>query len=360
MKLNPFIAFVMPVWACLLHPANVMAEEQVRVLVPPFESQGYLGENVANVLGFQLLGTLSDVDKNTSGVIIFGTQPLKTFSEESAIERALNLTNLAHLVIWGKAYSFSDGVGIQANLSFTPFRLKDANRKHREIWTIHVPSGESIVELKVDLPRQSYSFPAILLSPEAVSEFEKIFEKLVIFGDPALTKQVGTMAGAFRAYQYLPDRAEIESNGVRGWVRLPLGWASQSVVSSFSAAYIRLLRGDWLGAEMLLENIVQSENLNAEIRIDISLLLGLTREMQGKSGVSQFLTAVNENEFDVSAIKYLIMGRVADIMRASEKSDARDEAYGQLVQDLGEYAFLFSGDDEWFRDVGTAASLLKP
>ena len=356
MRIAPLLASLLAAVA-MFSPAAAWAQakEQVRILVPAFTAEGHLGENVANVLRLQISGTFQEAETGTRALMVFKPKPLKDFTQDAAVASTLKLTTLTHMVLWGRAYRFDDGVAVQAYLSDSPFRLKDKLRIPREVWTIQVGDAPP---LAVDLPRQIYTFGTIVLSPKIVATYDKVMGSLPIFEDLTFTKQIGTIQEAFRAFQYKNDAVELASGGKRGWVQLPMLWAEHTEISDFTGAYIRILRGDWQGADVLLRALLESKKEPAEIQVDTLLLLGLSREKRGLSGADQFEAAAQLNEFDAASAMYLIMSRIAETQRAVEGSTERAGALDRLDSALNRFAGLFSADNVWFTTARAAQKSL--
>jgi hypothetical protein len=311
------------------------------------------------VLRLQISGTFQEANTGTRGVMIFDDAPIKSFTQEAAISRSLALKNLTHLVLWGKAYRFADGVAVQAYLTSTPLRTRDPSRQRRELWSMKVGKDVDAVQLSVDLPRQTYGFSTVVLSPGLVDRYDQVLGKLDIYKDRTFTQKIGTVDNAFRAYQYQPDGVELQSGGVRGWVPLPMIWAENSEIGDFTGAYFRILRGDWQGAAALLRPLRQRANMPADIRIDTLLLLGLAQEKRGQSGVKLFEEAMALNDLEAGSARYLIMGRLSAAQRATAGSPERAAQLDKLKADVASFGFLFPADDQWIGDVQRAAKVLS-
>src|SRR5262249_40578174 len=95
-------------------------EDQVRIFVPAFTGLDTLGKNVSNVLRLQISQTFEAGTTFGRGVLLWEDRPLKELSHNEAMRRATNIGTLAHLVLWGTAVQYGDGVVVQTYLTLTP------------------------------------------------------------------------------------------------------------------------------------------------------------------------------------------------------------------------------------------------
>ena len=255
-------------------------QKQVRILVPAFAGEARLGLATANLLRLQVSSTFQVAGTDTRAMMVFDDRPLLMRTHESAQDRSVDLGTLSHLILWGQSYEYPDGVVVQAHLSTSPWLQERADRP--ELWAFDIAGEE--VGIAVELPRELYEFPPVVLSLEAAKHYQEL-DGLIIYRDRAGTQPVGRFRDIFRAYEYHPDAVRLESGGARGWVPLPHVWRERSEIVDFVGGYIRLLRGDWPGAAQLFRSVLEREDITPEMRIDSNLFLGLAAEKQGRSGL---------------------------------------------------------------------------
>jgi hypothetical protein len=287
-------------------------------------------------------------------MMVFDDKPLPARTHESAQNAGVRLGTTAHLVLWGQSYEYPDGVVVQAHLSTTPY-LQEGREERPELWTMDIPAAEPIA-IAVDLPRELYEFPPVMLSLDAAKHYQDL-DGLVIYRDRAATQPIGRFRDIFRAYEYKPDAVLLESGGVRGWVPLPYVWREKSEIVDFTGGFIRLLRGDWAGARQSFQAVLGRESITPEMRVDAQLFLGLIAEKTGHSGLQQFRAAVELNEFDRAAARYLLMGLLADAARSS--GPGRQQALAALRKEVEARAFLFPADGNWIPTLRRAITALE-
>ena len=347
------IALVATLCAAVPSAAAGQVRDQVRILVPVFSGDARLGATTANLVRLQISRTFQVAGTDTRAVMVFEERQLGIRSQEGAIAAGLRPGSLAHLVLWGQSYPYPDGAAIETYLSITPW-LYEGRRERPELWKIDLPGAQPI-QIRAELPREIYQFPPIVLSAEAAAHY-KSMDSLVIYRDRSFTHPIGRFRDIFRAHRYEDGAVLMESGGVRGWVPLPYLLSDGSEVVDFVGGYIRILRGDWSGAEQLLRGVAEAPSASPEMRIDANIFLGLCAEMRQQSGLRYFEAAAAENRYDRSAAIYLLMGRIAQAMRLAGGS--RAEEIARLRRDLAANAFMFTEGNAWLAEVRRAADRL--
>ncbi len=335
---------------------------QRRLLLPAFEGPGEVGVVAANVIALQIgrsfrIGGAKAGDAGAFGEGVFhlDLEPLKEMTFEEAMRRALRIDVLAHLVLWGRAYSAGDQVVVQAFLTATPV-LYELTRQRPELWVLEYrPAGtERATTLTADLPSAHFAFAPIVLSAEVVKRYGSI-PGLVIYADRHFTRPLGHIGHAYRALRYEPDAVYLSAGKLKGWVQLTDLGRQESEVSTFASALFRLLRADWTGAAELFERVLQMPQLSRTLRIDALLMLGLAHEKQGRSGRGWFREAMQLNPFRVETCRYLVQAEIADLKR-NPTDRGRVPALEAL---LDRCRVLFNPEDEWLKNVQFIVGLLR-
>jgi hypothetical protein len=331
------------------------------LLVPAFDGAGELGTRVANVLALQIYRTLRAGDSVQSGepfgrgVLAWDPQPLNEMSFDSAVRRALNLDNPAQLILWGRAYTLGEDVVVQAYLTATPvlFRLTG---DRREVWRVEyrIDGVEKPIALTADLPSSHFAFAPVVLSREAVKRYRSI-PALTIYEDRGFTKPKGQMGLSSRALRFETGAVFLRSEDIVGWVPLPDLSERESEVSIFSGAVLRLLRGDWEGADTLLQRVLEMPQLPRSIRIDALLLRGLAREKQGMSGLEWIQQAFELNPYRSETCRYLVQAELAALVRARPNGRTAANLNGALSR----CRVLFDPNDEWLSHADTIVSSMQ-
>ncbi|MCP4687916.1 MAG: hypothetical protein GY859_07680 [Desulfobacterales bacterium] len=139
------------------------------------------------------------------------------------------------------------------------------------------------------------------------------------------------------------DALLLSSNGVKGWVRLPFFSNHPSEAILFSKGIVRLLLGDWRGSREDFSAVLLNKNIPQNLRIDALLYIGLTKEKSGRTGSREFEKAFNINKLEKSTASYLLMSRIADIMRARQGHDR--EGINLSISKFKETIFRHKGRD---------------
>jgi hypothetical protein len=328
------------------------AEDQVRIFVPAFTGMATLGKNVSNVLRLQISQTFreSDGTGNTfgRGVLLWDDRPLKELSHDEAMRRATTIGTLAHLVLWGTAIHYGDGVVVQSYLTVSP--LVSFRERKPEVLAISVntPSGKK--DLSLDIPSVHYNFRPRVLRKEIVDKYQTI-SNLPIYSDQNFQNIVGSIGPEFRAHQYQKDAVNLTSGKVTGWVPLPSLADSHSEIISFTSAIIRILRGDWVGARELLEQTAKSDNLPQAILIDTTIYNGVIEEKLGRSGLRYFYSAYDLNKFNKVSAQYVIIGLVSEKLRLEKSGKSTKNVSEEASRFLRESNYLFVTDESWMENA---------
>lgn len=349
----PKLRLVLAALALTFATAAARGQDEVRILVPAFSGERQLGLATSNLLRLQVSQTFQVAGTPTRAVMLFDDEPLRARSHEAARDAGTRFGTMAHLVLWGQSYEYPDGVVIRAHLSTTPLLYRGRPRRP-ELWAIDIP-GRRPIGIRAELPRSLYEFPAMIVPIDAARHYRNV-DALVIYRNRDFTQPIGRFRDEFSASVYEADRVLLESGGVRGWVRLPHLIEQRTEIVEFVGGYLRLLRGDWPGAQELLRSVLRRETITSEMRIDSHIFLGLIEEKRGRSGLDHFRRAQALNEYDFGAASYLLMGHVAQAMRPGAD---RRQAVAALREQLAANAALFAPDDRWIATVRRAADALE-
>lgn len=327
-------------------------EEQVRILVPAFTSDDYLGRNVSNVLRLQISQTFRESDGKGGhfgrGVLLWDTKPLKELTHEVAFRRATDIGTLTHLVLWGTAIQYGEGVVVQSYLTVSPLEVEREFRPQVLLLSLNTTKGEKT--LTFDIPSLHYNFRPVVLQKNIVDKYQTI-TGIPIYADNNFKKVVGSIGLEFRALKYQNDAVFLRSGGTTGWVELPELWNSHSEIVSFTSAIIRIFRGDWLGARELLQKVIENTNTPQAILIDAQIFNGIIEEKLGNSGVSYFLSAFNLNKFNKVGAQYVIFGLLAEKLRLDKEKINSDDISKKLLEFINEVKYLFPDSDTWLQNV---------
>lgn len=334
---------------------------QRRILVPSFQGADELGTRAANVLALQISRTFRASDGKRSGepfgrgVLLWDPEPMGEMSYAGAMRRAMDIGTLAHLILWGRAYTLGDDVVVQAYLTATPVLFRLTEPRH-ELWSVEYrpDDADRKITLISDLPSSHFTFAPVVLSDDAIRHYRSI-PALTIFADRDFTEPVGRIGKEYRALRYESDAVYLRSGEAEGWVPLPNLSDRESEVSVFASALFRLLRGDWEGASVLLKRTLEMPQLPRSIRIDALLLQGLAAEQRGHSGLEWIQAALELNPYRVEACRYAVQAEVAALARKPPNARSSEALGSRLAQ----CRILFDPQDEWLKNVDSILTSLR-
>ncbi len=318
--------------------------------IPAFDGPDAIGLNVATVLNLRTWKTFRrkpwpdnprDLDFGSAG-ITWDTELLPEQSHQAAERRIESWTIGAQMVLWGRAYPYGSGVAVQPRLSLP---LYNDGRVHRnEVWNVTV-DGQTV---EADLPARRYELPPILLDAGLVERY-RAPTVMTIYRDRQGDAVIGRVGSSFVGEIIEADKAQVRSDGVRGWIRYPGLGSSSSGVVDFIAGLIRIYRADWGGAASALGRVLENPAVKPRIALDARLLRGMARERDGRSGRDDFATALRlDPDYDV-AVRYLVM---ADLSRLASANVAdRPPLRARISETLDAHLHLFSTEDPWLIDV---------
>lgn len=330
-------------------PVNSEADNQIRLFIPAFHGPDSLGLNVATILNLRTFRTLRKSPypnpKKLSfgnGMIKWSDEPLEDFSTESAEKAANSEEVAAHLVLWGEASTYADGVIVNTHLTLV--NLENATMS--KFWQIsYAPKS---IDLYISLPTKHYTFNPIVLEPSIVSQYKNP-GALKIYSDKSLKNPVGILTGDdFLAAKHEPDGEWLIEPKPGGWVPLPKISSIPSEIPDFTGAMIRIYRNDWDGAKDLLNNVYKNDSISNSLRIDTLLLLGLIEEKKNLSGYKYFNEAFNLNPLYKSSASYLVMGYFSDYTRKLKNHVEDNSLIEKIRLLLKENSYLFDKNDQFF------------
>lgn len=328
-----------------------VAAEPLRILVPEFIGKEPLSQHVRTSVYFELIKAFRAVDTPDKGAwILYGQQPLEKATHDAVLAAAKWPSVRADLAVWGKVHQYDDGVVVQLRLTLTPLLKKRQVRP--ELWLLSLNTKEGLQHFELDIPGQFYEFEPLQLNREAIIEFQDP-QGMPLYSKRNGGRQIGRLGEMIRFYEIHEDGILIATDGKKGWVRTRPLAARKSEAISFSKGMVRLLRGDWRGAQRSFSQVLDNTDIPQKLRIHNLLYLGLAKEKGGSSGRQEFAAAYALNRLDRNAANYLLMSRVAEIARYQQqnKMTAMRQAQQLLAADLAATRMLFDKNDQWYRRV---------
>jgi hypothetical protein len=329
--------------------------------VPPFDGPENIGLNVATVLMLQLFRTLRKTPSPNPTEISFaeasllwGESPLREPSHRAAEQAAADLN--ARLVFWGRAANYADGVLVQPFLTLAPVPPKATTSPEMSpgTWRLTLREGANGGEpllVERGLPANGYAFEPIVLRKDVISRY-RTPRALKVYTDKSEREEVAVLVGgAFRARKHEADGTWLVEPA-RGWLPLtalptPSGRTHEAV--AFAGGVMRYLRTDWVGAAQLMRKVLDNPLTPTAVRVDALLYLGLSAEMQQRSGRREFEKALALNSLSQPAAAYLIMDALAVCLSGRSAGRSTQGARLDRAKELlDKERHLFEPTDPWF------------
>ncbi len=338
-----------------LIPANLMAGvDQVSIYIPSFDGPKELGRNVATVLNLQIWQTLRRAPwpENPDnlhfgyGLIYWDNETLSEQSHTEAERTIKGLSMLAQMSFWGKAYQYGGGVVVQSNLSIPAYN--DFRENKFEIWKTKL-NGKTI---ELDIPRRRIEMSSIVLEPSVIEKYS-LPSALKMYKNQVGDEEVGEVGDSYVAIKFVPGFAYVKSKGIKGWVRLPQLSKRPTEIVDFVAGVIRVFRGDWRGAAVKMQGVINNANTKRPLKIDAYLYRGMALERQGESGRKMFEYTYRLNPYSKTTIQYLIMSDLSALNRLTgvTKDKEGNEIKKRIKDTILEYRYLFRDDNPWLFKV---------
>lgn len=336
----------------LLFTAGAVAAEPLRLLVPAFFGPEPLSQQVRTSLYFEMIKAFSAIDAPDKGAwILYGEEPAAAPTHDAILATAAWPSVRADLAIWGQVHAFDDGVVLQLYLSLTP--LLRQRQVRPELWSLTLRGRDrKQYQLSLDLPGRYYAFEPVLLSREAILQLSTP-QGIRLYSARQGGEPIGSVGEVMRFYEIYDDALLIATDGRKGWVHTRAITRSDSEALAFAKGMVRLLRGDWRGAQQSFAIVLANPAVPQGLRIQALLYTGLAMEKGGGSGRKEFEAAYRLNRLDRSAAAYLLMNCLADLarMQAGADSAVQAAALARGRQTLNTTRPLFAVDDPWLHKV---------
>lgn len=336
----------------------IAKSDKVRLYVPVFEGEKALGKNVATVLSLQIWRTLRMAPSPNPDNLNFGRGIVQWSNEHFDSQNLTETTKLAigmntQMILWGSAFEYGDGVIVQTYLSLPNY--KDNRSTTPEIWTVQFPLSKKAFTISADIPRRQYEFSPIILSKSIVQQYISP-DAIKIYDEKYPNKEIGTVGNDFKAIMHQGDKVLVKSfdNGKRGWVYLPLLYSQQNEVINFVGGLIRIYRGDWQGAQQLMQQVINSPKTPTTLKIDAYLYQALAKEKIGGTAHAELEKAMALNPYLKSTIKYVIMSDLERLKKAiiyRETKTKIKKIISKIKKIVDDNSFLFAHDDQWLTNV---------
>lgn len=365
--LTLILVSVLPLQAQVFTPVNVF--------IPTFRSpkgKEEVGLKTATLFGLQIWRTYSRHTTARSSFdnahILFSsnTRP-STYAEVEALAR--KQTKKPHVVLWGSASDYGNGIVVESNLLIRRREVKGGLGP--EFWSVTIPTRKRSLTVSVDVPARQYEFAPIVLDPGLVSTLyeatlrrsgTEIYELkstgAVVIGD--------LRRGSVEALGHDGDwsRVRIAANHRLGWVYLPGLSKNPSEVVDFCGGIVRILRKDWSGAVSLFQEVVNTSEAPTAIKVDSYLYMAAAYDRMDDpaNSFAMVAKAYELNPYSKATTKYLYMSYLARLARVLPRIAEREEAERIIASAhdlLSKNKVLFADDDRWVKQVEQIIAELK-
>lgn len=334
------------------------SEDEIRILIPAFDGPDNLGFSVSTFINFQVFRTLRKAPtpnpKQLSfgeGKIVWSDSTLSRQSHKVAEEIAMEIRMLAQLVFWGKVWPYGDSLLVQAYLTMPYY--KDHRQERLEVWDEKLSYGRRSFHFAVDIPRRRLRFPPIYLRKDFVKAFSSP-HAIPIYRNPNKEVEIGRVGKDIEAIEVMDEEwVKVVSNGNEGWIQLPLYAEEQLAIMPFIGGLIRIYRGDWKGAYILLDKVVNAKGSSITLRVDALLLQARSLIEQGKDGMAKIETAFELDPYSDIVVTYYLMAGVSNLGRLISSSQI-EKAAGEVLKLkalMARKGYLFSDDDPFTSEL---------
>ena len=319
----------------------------VRVSTPVFSGDP-AGRAVATAISLQIWQTLRLAPGQQSP--LQGEVSWEPALAEPSFEtaEAVGLERGAQVVVWGEAAALGDGVLVTAHAVLP--RIEGA--RSFQGFGIALGVADAPAMLRLDIPRRRYDFAPITFSRAALARFTEI-GGFPVYSSPTGGRVVGRLgAQSFRALGHAGSATQVVFDGKLGWIRLPELAQLDNEIALFVGGVVRVLRGDWEGAEELLGEVIARQRTPSEVAIDARLYRAIARFQRRAPGWKDDAeSAVAMNPFLRSSAATLLALQAAHAQDLLPTAEGGRQARAVLSGTAERYRGLFAEDDPWLRTV---------
>jgi hypothetical protein len=257
------------------------------------------------------------------------------------------------MTLWGSATPYGNGVVVQTYLSIPEY--EDGRDQHNERWTVTLtPPGKKDLTISADIPRRRYEFSPIVLTAEVVKTYSSP-GAVKVYREKSLKTPLGVLGNSFVARQHEGDLVLVKTGELPlGWVHLPRLSRERNEVVDFVGGLIRVFRGDWEGAIVLMNRVVLASRAPAALKVDAWLYMAFAHARQGQSSAEAIAEAQTLNPYSREVAVYAVMGEMeqaAQALREKRKDFVIADAVQRIEAILQSNRNLFAVDDSWLAQV---------
>jgi hypothetical protein len=315
------------------------------IYVAPFSGDADLRQAVVAVLNLQIWRLLEKENAKSPGVQ-FGCGFVEPGSPQAPM--------YAQLLLSGSVGRISEDALVVTSLK--TIWKNDQRQQRPETWIVSY--GDESVSLNP--LKDFYSFALFPIRRDVLARYPAIREvrlcqssKLPPGG--ACTGPLIGVSDLFHVDQK-GDFAEVQlKNGIKGWIFLPTIGEGSEVVD-FVSAVIRLKRGDYIGADELLEH-VKTSIAGTGMRGEALFIQAVARELSGRTS-SDVIAAANTLN---PSWKWIAKIQIMSALRAASlaKEEGERKLLAQKARSLLDLNLnIFGSGDKWYKDARAVSEAL--
>jgi len=238
------IFYVFFIYIFLIFNCGVSNAEALRIFIPNFFGPQPISQNVRTTIYFELSQAFRTSEFPEKGAwLLYGKRELPHQTHTAAIDEATWPSIRADLVLWGLVNDFSDGAVIQLFLTITP--LIENRTSRPEIWQIKAKDANNTdYVFAKSIPSLYYEFEPFKLERSAFLNFENP-NGIPLYKSRYSEEIIGYLGEVFLFWEFQDEAIFLESEGLKGWVKLHNFSKQKSEAIYFSKSVVQFFRGDW-------------------------------------------------------------------------------------------------------------------
>jgi hypothetical protein len=319
-------------------------ENLVGIYPAPFTGKPWLAAQVSTMVGTELLASLRSADPDEAG---------SDFGHGLVEPRGDELPKCSQLLLHGKVLPLGKDALFFATLR--RFENNDRRKKRPELWKIDV-ADQSVT---FDVIRDEYVFSPTKIGAQIKANYTTVHE-LRLCNAARLPCTNGIVGNAtIKGEDIVGSFLEVQlSDGRGGWLYLPAITKGNPVVN-FSAAIVRLERGDFSGAANFLTAVIQEgSEVDTGLRVNALLLRAAAMELSGRDGGADVSMAEALAPGQRYVIQISVMTKLNHLIKLAAGAQ-RDKMLAEVRAQLDHAEKILPPSDSWFLSARKATANLS-
>ena len=331
-------------------PAARAHEDQITIVIAEFEGPEGIAVGVSNVLKVMVHRNSRSADPPRQeqqpppfggGYYMLSQMPVQPPRHDAAEARAR--INAAQMTLWGSVASVGRETVLKGHLSL-PSPYQDFRRTAHEIWEVLL-EGQTFV---LDLPRRRIDFPLQSLPSDLVETYARDLANLPICETREMRSCPATIGAGVRFLYPSGDLVRVRYPTDKfGWIRFPdILATAHPVIVKYASGMMALFRADWERADQYFGAAAEDPDVGSMVRAEARMLQAMAlakwgRYLEAEEAVEQ---AFEMNRFDATALRYLIMAKLATAAGGAVSTDVKKKEISTL---LAENEGLLDGEKDF-------------